>query len=142
MQNPIADQCPLPKRSEARRAAKLELKKNTKEMKALAVTVKRKAGRFPSILLILNKGDLSAKAPTLTWFVGSNLPSPDGKAPQSFRKLQSLLDFHNPENLFIKNAENMSILDEFFSNVEQLNKQAKAAFKTCRMLRPKRRNTQ
>lgn len=142
MQNPIADQCPLPKRSEARRAAKFELNKITKEMKVLADTVERKAGRFPSICLVLKKSDLEVKAPNLIWLVCSNLPSSDGKAPQSFRKLQSLLDFHNPENRFIKNAENMSILDEFFSNVEQLNKQAKAAFKTCRMLRPKRRNTQ
>lgn len=144
MQNLIAVQGPLPKCDEdnARRADRLELNKITKEMKALADAVELNAGRFPSIRLVLNKGDLKAKAPNLTWSVCSNLPSSDGKAPQTFRKLQSLLDFHNPESRFIKNAENTAILEEFFSNVEELNKQAKATFKVCRKLRPKRCNTQ
>lgn len=144
MQNRIDDQCPLPKRfgDNVRRGARIELNKIKSEMNAVVDVVTPKAGRFPSIILVLNSDDLKVKAPNLNWFVGSNLPSSDGKSPQSFRRLQSLQDFYNPEKHFIKNSENTAILEEFFSNVEELNKLAKEAFKVCRKLRPKRRKTQ
>ncbi|WP_010487491.1 hypothetical protein [Pseudomonas sp. S9] len=143
MQNLIADQCPLAKRNadNARRAAKLELNKIKSEMKTMVDVVTLKAGLCPSILLALNNGDLKVKTPNLSWVVGSNLPTSNGKWPQSFRRLHSLQDYYNPEKHFIKNSETTAILEELFNNVEELNKQAKAAFKVDRMLRPKGRNS-
>lgn len=117
----------------------LQLNKMKSDMKKVADLVKSKAGPCPDLILILKHADLKTKAPCLTWLVGSNLPSPDGKWPQSFQELKSLQNLYNQEKCFIQNTQSTSILEEHFNDVEMLNKQAKEAHKDYQKAHQKRR---